>query len=292
MYADIQATMNELASNLETHMRDRHKFLLDIVADLKAPLQLLQSGKYILEDTSPSQKSEQQQLQAAEEVRRGLAIFSGSLEDLSDIVDINRLDARLEERTVDLSELLSDVSRTLMGFEFGKRVSVSVPPIPVWVNLDVRRVERVLVHVISKIMGATAEEKNNLSISVSESTQGGFRGVEIVIQDSDRTRNGRPIIGGPEQDILNHWISENGISMTLAHKIIRAHGGMMTASGVAGMSVRVTIRFPQERVVSRGLISPPTQAVGQNVGLTQSQGLSLSIPSPATQIKTQSMVLT
>lgn len=256
MYGEIQSALSQLALSVETHMRDRHKFILDIVADLKGPLTLLQAGKYLIEGTGKAM-DEDQQHQAAESVRRGLAIFSGSLDDLNDIVDINRLESRLEERTIDLSEMMSDVSRTLMGPDLNKRIDISVPPIPLWISVDVRRFERALVHVLSKVV-ATMPGEGSLSVSISQSIQSGFRGVEIMIQDSDRLRSGRVASGGPEQDILRHWISENGLSMALVHKIIKAHGGSITAAGVAGTSVTVVIRLPQERVVSRGLISPPT----------------------------------
>ncbi len=255
MYGEIQSALSQLAMSVETHVRDRHKFILDIVADLKAPLMLLQAGKYLIEGPSKVMDEEQQH-QAAESVRRGLAIFSGSLDDLYDIVDINRLESRLEENTVDVSEMMGDVTRTLMGPELSKRIEISVPPIPLWVNLDIRRFERALVHVLSKVL-ATLSDDRSLSVTIAQSIQSGFRGVEIAIQDSDRVKSGRPMAAGPEQDILRHWISENGLSMALVHKIVKAHGGTITASGVAGTSVAVIIRLPQERVVTRGLISRP-----------------------------------
>jgi signal transduction histidine kinase len=120
-----------------------------------------------------------------------------------------------------------------------------------------------LVQVLSKVIG-TVPVGGSLSISVAQSTTGNHRGIEILIQDSERPKNGRVANTGPEQDILKHWISESGLSMALAHKIIKAHGGSITAAGVAGMSVTVTIRLPYERVVSRGLISPPTETDGRS----------------------------
>ena len=266
-YGEIQSALTQLALSVETHMRDRHKFILDIVDDLKGPLTLLQEGRYLIESSGKT-LNEEQQHHAAESVRRGLAIFSGSLDDLNDIVDINRLESRLEERTADLSELLCDVSRTLMGPDLSKRISITVPPIPLWVSVDVRRFERALVHVLSKVI-STLPRDGSLSVTVAQSIQGGFRGVEILIQDSERMLAGRAPVGGPEQDILRHWISENGLSMALVHKIIKAHGGSIMAAGVAGTSITVTIRLPQERVVSRGLISPPTQSEAATPSLSR-----------------------
>jgi signal transduction histidine kinase len=277
VYGEIQSTLNQLAFGVETHMRDRHKFILDIVADLKAPLAMLQSGKYLLGGPG-DQLTEEQRIQSAEAVRRGLAIFSGSLDDLNDIVDINRLESRLEERTVDLSELLSDVSKTVLGPEAGKKVSISVPPIPVWAMIDVKRFERVMIHVLSKVL-STIPDDGGVTLSIAEPTQGSFRGVEVIVQESERLRNGRAAVGGPDQDILKHWISENGLTLALAHKIIKAHGGNISASGVVGMSVTVTVRLPQERIVSRGLIAPPS-TVDE---MTSVRGLMIQRPSMENQ---------
>ncbi len=260
VYAEIQSTLHQLAQGVETYMRDRHKFILDVVADLKTPLVLLQAGKHLLSGSGVQQADEAQQIEAAESVRRGLAIFSGSLDDLNDLVDFNRLESSLEETTVDLSDILSDVSRTVMGVEFGRKMTVTVPPIPVWVLVDAKRLQRVLVQLLSKVI-STVPKGGSLVIGVNAISHGAgtFRGVEIVIQDADRTKSGRAISGGPEQDILKHWISETGLSMTLAHKIIKAHGGTLTAAGVVGTSVTLIVRIPQERIMSRGLISPPSE---------------------------------
>jgi hypothetical protein len=68
---------------------------------------------------------------------------------------------------------------------------------------------------------------------------------------------GVPTQSGPEQDLLKHWISENGLSMRLIHKMIKSHGGSISAAGIAGSSVKIMIRLPHERVSTTGLIAPP-----------------------------------
>ncbi|MFZ9595821.1 MAG: hypothetical protein ACO3A2_07045 [Bdellovibrionia bacterium] len=255
MYGEIQASFNRLATSVETHVRGRHKFIMDLASDLKVPLALLQSGGHLLGSNLKSTLS-QEPADAAESVRRGLAIFAGSLDDLNDLVDINRLDSRLDEKTVDLAELIADVGRTLMGPEVGKKMVISVPPLPVWVFIDAARMQRLLIQVFSKVL-ATVSESSGISVELMQHSSGNTRGVELVIQDMERLKSSRPMVAGPEQEILKHWISENGLSMALAHKVIKAHGGSITAAGVAGTSLSVIIRLPQDRIVSPGLISPP-----------------------------------
>ncbi|MBI2711739.1 MAG: hypothetical protein HYX41_02585, partial [Bdellovibrio sp.] len=160
---DIQKVIQQLSQGVETYKRDRHKFLMDVVADLKGPLKLLQAGKHLVGTAGP----EENEMEAAESVRRGLAMIAGSLEDLNDIVDINLLDSRLVDNTADLSDLLSDASRRVCGPEFGKKIAITAPPIPVWVKLDTQRFERVIILVLSKIFDTFTVPTSGVSIQVS-----------------------------------------------------------------------------------------------------------------------------
>ena len=254
VFSDIQKTLNQLASHLQTHVKDRHKFIQDIVIDLKAPLSLLQAGRHLLGGSKDLQEDQKQD--ATESVRRGLALVSGSLDDLDDLININQLETRLDERVVDLSEMISELSRKLLGPDAAKKVRITVPPMPVWVKMDSVRFERMLIQVLSKVLD-TLSSGADLMITVAQPAQGNWRGVEIIIQDSERLKGGRAIPSGPEQDLVKHWISEKGLSMALANKIVKAHGGMITVAGVVGTSVSVIIRLPQERMAGSGLISPP-----------------------------------
>jgi signal transduction histidine kinase len=130
---------------------------------------------------------------------------------------------------------------------------------PIWVRIDARRFERVMMQVITKV-ASTLHSGTSIQVSVEQPTQGSFRGVEIVIQDSERARDqaSRMAPGtGPEIDVLKHWISEKGLGLTLAHRVIKSQGGTLTASGMPGSSVQISIRLPQERLAQVGLISAP-----------------------------------
>ncbi len=254
MYDAIHSVLSKQAQEVDTLVKNRHQFILDIVDDLRGPLEMLRAGKLLMTQEGGALGAEYQ-YQTLETVRRGLAIFSGSLEDLNDLVGINQLSSRLTESTVDLAELLTDVSRVLFGVDFAKRGSITVPPIPVWVNIDVARFERALFHIISRVAG-TLPQESGVAITVNP-TKGSLRGIEITVHEAERSPNGLPIPRGPEQDVLKHWISENGLCMTLIHKVVKSHGGTITASGLSGSSVSITIRIPHERVTSNGLISPP-----------------------------------
>ena len=258
LFDDIHAVLSKLSVDVDTLVKNRHRFMLDLVEDLKGPLEMLSEGKLLLEDDGAHGSSEQK-LNTLDTVRRGVAICSGSLEDLHDIVGINQLQSRLVETTVDLSELLTDVSRVLFGSEAQRRMVISVPPIPVWVTLDVRRFERGLFQMISKV-ASTLRPDAPVLVAVSYG-KGSFRGVELVVQGAEDESLGVPAQTGPEQELTKHWMSESGLSMRLVQKMIKSHGGSVTAAGIAGSSVRMVVRIPYERVSATGLIAPPSGEV-------------------------------
>jgi signal transduction histidine kinase/heme exporter protein D len=257
-FGDIQSALAQLAQMVQGHARERHKFILDVVSDLRSPLIMLTEGKHLLGSAGQSLDSEEE-LRTIDSVKRGLAMLSGSLDDMEDIIEYARLDSRMDENLCDLSELVNEVSRTLnAGPGLEKQISTAVPPMPIWVRLDARRFERVIMQAITKV-ASTLHQGTSIHVSVEQPVHGSFRGVEIIIQDSERARDQgiRVSSSGPEVDVLKHWISEKGLGMTLAHRVIKTQGGTITASGMPGTSVQIAIRLPQERLAQVGLISAP-----------------------------------
>lgn len=263
MYGTIHASLANLAAAAESHLKERHKFILDLVSDLAAPLRMLKAGKELLARREDVEDPELEQ-RAAESIRCGTAVLSGGLDDLIDLAGLGTLEERLEEKLVDVSELVMSVARTMSCPSYGgvgKQVLTSVPPMPVWIKTDSKRMERALTHAVLKV-GATVTS-GTVRISVSEPLRGGQAGLEILIQDGDRQRRGEKRVStGPEIDVSRHWIGDSGLTLALARKVIHAQGGTMTASGVPGTSAQIRILLPQERLVSRGLINPPLEAPG------------------------------
>jgi signal transduction histidine kinase len=258
-FGDIQSALSQLTQMVQGHARERHKFILDVVSDLRSPLIMLMEGKHLLGARQGQEIEAMDELRALDSVKRGLAMLSGSLEDMEDIVEYARLDSRLDENLCDLSELINDVARSLnAGPGLEKQIATSVPPMPIWSRIDARRFERVLMQVITKV-ASTLHQGTSIHVSVVQPTQGSFRGVEILVQDSERARDQGARIAntGPEVDVLKHWISEKGLGLTLAHRVIKAQGGTLSAAGMPGTSVQISIRLPQERLAQVGLISAP-----------------------------------
>jgi signal transduction histidine kinase len=256
-YGEIEKVMSELSLSVDTLRKERHQFVTAIASDLRAPLVSLQSGANFLCSLN-ERTDESDRRNAGEVVNRSLFRLSSSLDDLTDIVEIERSDIRLEEKIVDIRSVITEVAHNLGGPGASHEVKVSLPTMPVWTMIDAQRFERVLVHLVSKTMNFMPQG-GRIDVSMSRPSRGSFRGLEVVIQDAERLAHGRGAATGPEQDLLRHWVSENGFGMALVHKVIKAHGGTITASGVAGSGVLFTLRLPQERL-GTGTVSHPESA--------------------------------
>ncbi|MBC7691007.1 MAG: HAMP domain-containing histidine kinase [Methylotenera sp.] len=274
VYAEIEETLFQLCSTVDAQRRDRQQFLTAVSSDLRSPIMSLQAASNFLvgSNDSPSGNGmgsgtgEARRIQAANTVKRSLYRLNKTLEDLTDIIDVDRPEIRLEETIVDMTETLERVGGLLSGVDSLHPISVAVPDSPIWALVDAKRVERVMITLISKLM-VHRPQGGRIDVSIHKASATGasaFRGVEIHIQDGgtlnssmnshfegregSRADSRMKSTAGPEQDVLKHWIRENGFGMTLAQKIMKAHGGYINAAGLTGTSVHFIVRLPEDRI--------------------------------------------
>lgn len=256
VYGEIEHTLRDLSHTVDSLRKERHQFVTAIAQDLRAPLVALQAGSSLLAEPVAS-SNENDRRAAGEVVSRALFRLSSHLDDLSDIVEIERADIRLDEKIVDVRGIVAETARRLSGRGATHDIKVGLPPMPVWAMVDPGRFERVLVHLLAKTM-SFMPQGGRIDVSMARPTRGSFRGLEIMIQDAERLAHGRGAATGPEQELLRHWVSENGFGMALVSKVVRAHGGTITASGVAGTGVLFSLKLPQERL-GTGQVTQPAE---------------------------------
>lgn len=244
-YAEVAETMDELALLVESSQRDRQNFVTAVTTDLRVPIIPLQTSAHLLASVG-DQLTPEQRAEAFDVVIRSVGRISRMLEDLGDALQVDRGDIRLAEKTMDLRELLGSSSSLFTGAGATHEVRINQPSLPIWGMVDRPRMERVLMHLISKVI-QYAPEGGIVDLTVNRVKSGG---VEFVIAplSRERTPKGAPRASGPEQDVLAHWVSENGFGLTLAQRIAEAHGGKISAAGLAGTSVVFTVRLPEERM--------------------------------------------
>jgi signal transduction histidine kinase len=261
VHGEIEKALDELAMLADSQKRERHQFVTAVASDLRSPLIPLQTSASLLasmdDRLSPEQRSD-----TAEVIRRSVMRLTRTLDDLTDTVNVETGTVHLDEKIVDVRELMSRVSTLWNGPGSIHEIRISAPALPVWAYVDPVRFERVLINLITKIT-QFCPQGGRVDMSLSKPNKKGI-GAEIVIHEGSGPRGELPRPSGPEQELLRHWISENGFGLGLAQRVVEAHGGQISAAGVAGTSVIFTVRIPEERIAS-SLQSQAQPQSGQGV---------------------------
>lgn len=246
VHAEIERMIDRLAESVEAQQRDRQRFVTELAQDLRAPVVPLQTNAQLIasraEELPPEQRAH-----AEAQIRRSALRLNQTLDDLFDVLQVESGTLRLEERILDLRELVHRVARHWSGGGTAHDVRAVVPSLPVWAFVDAARLERVLSHLVGKrVQYAPQGCRLALTLRPVASPRGAAfaGGVEILV--SDQGSAGRA--SGPEQALSRHWIAENGFGLGLAERVVRAHEGELLAAGVAGTSVQFRLRLPESRI--------------------------------------------
>ncbi|MGK5089800.1 hypothetical protein WDW86_19795 [Bdellovibrionota bacterium FG-2] len=151
-YGEIEKILHNLAITVTNQRKERFQFVTAVANDLKPPLVTLQAGVTLL--ASEKTLSTEQRFQAAEVVKRSATRLMRSLEDLTDIVDTEYTEIKLDEKNVDLRDVIVNVAKMLQGSVMGAihEVTYAFPQVPAWAFIDSARFERILINLVSKII--------------------------------------------------------------------------------------------------------------------------------------------
>lgn len=258
---EIEEALDGLATTVDSQSRSRHEFVRAIVTDLKTSMVPLQTSSALL-GVSHMKLDDESRASAADHVRRSAVRLSATLADLDDATRLEQDGVRLDEKIVDLREILQRASQALGGPGCAHLLKVFVPSAPVWAWVDPTRIERAVLTLISKLM-VLSPQGGQICLSLSRrlgssGSGGGNGGAEVRIHPQTQGALAGPTeesafaalprATGPEQEVRRHWSSENGFGLTLAQRIAEAHGGALTAAGLPGSSVLFALKLPETRM--------------------------------------------
>ena len=263
-YREVESCLDQLAETVASARGERRSLMHALVTDLRVPILPLQSGAMLLASQQSDTLEPTLRRDTAEGIRRGAIRLSRSLDDLMDLLPLEEGDLRLEEKMVDLREVAQAAAKVLSGPGAAHEIRVYLPPQPLWARIDPARLERVMVSLLSKVM-QYSPQGGKIDLAVSRPVRAGQpQGAEILIHESGPASSQKdpsqhqPIrASSPEQSLSTHWVSENGFGLILAERLVDAHGGQLTASGLAGTSVIFTLRLPEDRLAGQSQLGRP-----------------------------------
>ena len=253
--ADVATAVNELADALQYSESRQRQFLTSVSHELRTPLAAISGQAEALSDGI---------VPAAEvsQVGRTIRAESARLERLvSDLLDLARLGAdsfRLEVGPCDLCAVLREMAAVwqVRCDQRGVRLALVVPPVPVVVDTDARRLRQVLDGLAEnalRLLGAG----QLLVLALAA----GDRAV-LEVRDSGPGLTDQDYPVAFDQGVLHERYRGRrpggaGLGLALAASLVNRLGGTITAGPAAEGGVCMRIELPQRR-----LPEPGSAAVG------------------------------
>ncbi|WP_338090723.1 MtrAB system histidine kinase MtrB [Planosporangium thailandense] len=267
--ARLAASFNQMAGNLQRQIvrleemsRLQRRFTSDVSHELRTPLTTVRMAADLIfsarEDFEPAVARSAELLQAELDRFEGL---------LTDLLEISRFDAGFAMLDAEATDLVPVVRRAADGLtsvaeRAGCAVDVSVPGAPVIVEIDPRRIERVLRNLIGNAIEHSEGKPVRVTLAADDSA------VAVTVRD-----HGVGLRPGEEKLVFNRfWRADpsrarqtggSGLGLSISLEDARLHGGWLEAWGAPGQGAQFRLTLPVragERLVSSPLALVPADA--------------------------------
>jgi two-component system sensor histidine kinase MtrB len=244
-FNDMAASMQEQIGRLESLSRVQQRFVSDVSHELRTPLTTIRMAADVLFEAR--QEFDGATGRSAELLQTQLDRFEALL---SDLLEISRFDAGaavLDVEQVDLRVLTSAaVESTLPLAEHrGGGIELVLPPYPVVVEADARRIDRVLRNLI--VNAVEHGEGGPVTVTVALDRLGG--GAAVGVRDY-----GVGLRPGESSLVFNRfWRADpararstggTGLGLAISLEDARLHGGWLQAWGAPGAGAHFRLTLP------------------------------------------------
>jgi len=238
---ELANTFNSMASDLERAERLQHNMVADIAHELRTPLSNIRGYLEAIRDGVI--KPDADTIRSLDEEATLLSRLVDDLQELS-LAEAGEL--KLVCQVENIGEL---IKQTVPGVQAqatakGLSVSVDLPDRLPLVNIDSHRISQVLRNLLENALAHTAEDG---IISVTARQQGNW--VEVSVTDTGE--------GIPPEDLPNIFerfyrvdksrtraTGGSGLGLTIAKRLVEAHGGKIAAQSEVGRGSRFAFTLP------------------------------------------------
>jgi signal transduction histidine kinase len=237
----------ELASRLEALERLRSDLLVTISHELRTPLTAVRTAVGLLSDPNLP-RDEVTRTQLLETIA---ASADGMQRLVTDILDLTRFRSGampLQLRRFDARVLAREVTEVMEPLvrSRGQRVELESPSTPVWVYADHRRLEQVLLNLLSN---AHKFSPNDGPIRLEVATDDAYVLWRVTDQGTGIGPEDRPRLFerffSTASDAAGHRAG-TGLGLPLALAIAQAHEGTVEVQSARGVGSTFTLRVPAE----------------------------------------------
>jgi two-component system CheB/CheR fusion protein len=246
----------------EEALREKDDFLAMLGHELRNPVAAVLSAVERLRLRGPSDPVTQG---AAERIGRQVRHLTRLLDDLLDATRVRRGTIKLRRESLELAAVVAQAVDTIRPLVDARkqRLTVSLPPEPVWLEADLTRLVQVLSNLLHNAAKYTPEGGH---IALAAERKGGQvvfqvrdsgKGIpaELLPRVFDLFRQGEQSLARPEGGL--------GIGLTLVKGLVELHGGSVQAlSDGPGKGSLFVVRLPAWQEAPRG----PSLAGGREEG--------------------------
>ncbi|MBT8228283.1 MAG: HAMP domain-containing histidine kinase [Dactylosporangium sp.] len=271
--AQLASAFNQMAENLQSQIvrleemsRLQRRFTSDVSHELRTPLTTVRMAADLIfasrEEFAPAVA------RSAELLSAELDRFEGLL---TDLLEISRFDAgfaALDAEHVDLVPILVGAVDRLASLadQVGVKVMVHVPDTPVIVEIDPRRVERILRNLLGNALEHSEGQPVAITLGTSETA------VAVTIRDY-----GIGLKTGEEQLVFNRfWRADpsrarqtggTGLGLSISLEDARLHNGWLDAWGAPGEGAQFRLTVPVR--IGDHLVESPLPRVPMDAEVTR-----------------------
>ncbi len=249
-FMELQQTFNEMAARIEQEMslrkkseHDRRRLILDISHDLKNPMSSIQGyAELCMKKPEPTEQERREYLQIIHQNSRRATLL------LAELFELSQMDSpefSMKPVKTDLCEYLRQICGELVprleraGFQY----EFDIPEKSLFAMLDIDRYNRVFQNLTDNVIRYNPE---NTTVTISLTEQN----AQAVIRFGD---DGCGIPTHLAEDIFKPFVrvdsSRNlktggsGLGLSIAKKIVDAHGGNLTlyTDGKKGSTFLITV---------------------------------------------------
>jgi signal transduction histidine kinase len=238
---ELAQSFNSMAANLESIQRLRQNMVADIAHELRTPLSNLKGYLEAINDgvIKPNKAT-------IHSLNEEAAVLSRLVADLQELTLADAGELKISPQAEDIKKLIKETIATLKSKAADRdlKIIADLPKELPLVNIDAHRIKQVLCNLIEnaiahtgkggKITVTTQKNNNMVSISVADTGEGiPPKDLPLIFErfyrvDKSRTRT----TGG------------SGLGLTIAKRLVEAHGGTIEAKSEVGKGSSFTFTLP------------------------------------------------
>jgi CheY-like chemotaxis protein len=252
-----------LYQQLQTADRHKNDFLAMLGHELRNPLAPIRNAVELLRIAG---SDTQRRSRAQDVIERQVKHLTRLVDDLLDVSRITRGKIELQCSPLQISGVISNAVEISMPLIESRkhRLSVSVPPQPLWINADSGRLAQVLANLLNNAAKYTPEG-GSISLSVGQEEHNiVFRVVDTGVGLSRQMLSKIFDLFGRDEGPRSSFHDGLGVGLMLVRRLVELHGGKVDAfSAGANKGSEFVVRVPvflEDRATSARPVTAKAQA--------------------------------